>query len=182
MTLTRALCGLAALAGTAAPAAAQLAVMPAPRGPNRVLYTAPPWITNGLRPGAVPAAAAPAPVGRVPEVNEVRPNWTGPTIQAVAAPGAVVAPPVVKGPELPAIPPAPAVRPAAGEPGAIVVPATAPIVTATYMPPVAARPAARPTPPATAAQPDVWKRAGSPVGTSIPATLPGTTVPAPRGR
>ncbi len=192
MNLTRTICGLAALAATAAPASAQFALMPTPRGPNRILYPAPPWITNGLRAG-VPAAHAAAvsatPLGRLPEVNEVRPAWTGPKGPDASAPVLPLeAPPVVQltGPvapaALPAIPPAPAVRVATvpvATPTAAPMPVTPAAATAprphamperSVVPP---RSTARPVSAATGVRPDVWK----PTAT-IPATLPGTTVPA----
>ena len=61
MTFARKLCGLVALVGSAAPAGAQYAPpRPAPQGPTRLVFVAPPWITNAPRTG-IPAGVMPQP-------------------------------------------------------------------------------------------------------------------------
>jgi len=65
MTLARKLCGLVTLLASTAPAVAQYTPpRPAPQGPTRLVFVAPPWITNGPRTG-VPAGALP-PAGVLP--------------------------------------------------------------------------------------------------------------------
>lgn len=98
MTLARKLCGLIALAGSAAPAAAQYTPpRPAPQGPTRLVFVAPPWITNGPRTG-LPANPG---VVTQPQVNEFQPAPTAPRPMPLPpAPGTVL-------PAVPSIPPAP---------------------------------------------------------------------------
>lgn len=147
MPLARTLLGLVTLAGATAPVVAQPpAVWPAPKGPNRIVYPAPPWITSGPRTG-VPSGA-PVPM-QAPNVSEVR----------FVAPGAAA-------PEL--VTPAAAVASAAAPAGVPVAPAPRVVVDRAPV-----RSAARPAP--ATARPDVW-------APPAPVTLPGTTVPAPKGR
>lgn len=127
MPLARTLLGLVTLAGAAAPVVAQPpAVWPAPKGPNRIVYPVPPWVTNAPRTGIPSGAPVPAP--GVSEVRFVAPGTTAPEVVTPAAAAAPVAPPTV-------VPSAPAPR--------VVVDRTP------------APPATRPAPPATA-RPDVW--------------------------
>lgn len=130
MPLARTLLGLVTLAGTAAPVVAQPpAVWPAPKGPNRIVYPVPPWITNAPRTGIPSGAPVQAP--GVSEVRFVAPGTAAPAPEPVtpAAAAAPFAPPAV-------VPSAPAPR--------VVVDRTPPT------------PATRPTPPPTGARPDVW--------------------------
>lgn len=148
MPLARTLLGLVTLAGAAAPVVAQPpAVWPAPKGPNRIVYPVPPWITNAPRTGIPPGAPMPTHAPNVSEVRFVAPGTTAPESVTPAAATTPVAPPAV-------VPQAPAPR--------VVVDRT-PAPSAT-----------RPAPPATA-RPDVWSPTPAP-------TLPGTTVPARKGR
>lgn len=142
MTLARKLCGLVALVGSAVPATAQYAPpRPAPQGPTRLVFVAPPWITNGPRTG-LPAGAGLA----TPHVNEVPPAPMTPQLAPLPpapTPGTVV-------PAVPTIPPAP---PAGVTPAGATAPRTAPGPRITSSP-----------------RPDVW-RAGTVTlpGTIVPA-------------
>ncbi|HEX4612440.1 MAG TPA: hypothetical protein VH092_29875 [Urbifossiella sp.] len=181
MSLTRTLCGLAALAATSAPAAAQLKVMPAPTSPNRIIYPPPPWITNAPKAGTA-AAPAPAPlplvpVDRLPEVNEVRPATASP-------PPALVPDPVPVRPSatqpLPLIPVLPTAAPATPPAAAGARPALTAAASPRQPSPATVAPTApgRSAPGAVqpASRPDVWAPAASPV-------VPGTTLPpVPRDR
>ena len=78
MTLARKLCGLVALIGSAAPAVAQYTPpRPAPQGPTRLVFVAPPWITNAPRTG-IPGPALPQPT-----IGEVSPTPIPTTIPTV---------------------------------------------------------------------------------------------------
>ena len=201
MTLARTLFGLATLAGSAAPAAAQLSVMPAPRDPTRIIYPAPPWVINGLRPGVASTVYAAPPAAVPADVNAVRPNWTGPQPPTGAAPAVAPAPESAPAPRpapvsvapavvIPTLPAAPSTPPVPSASPAVVplVPTAAPVAPVTPVggtaprlnpgivdrPATPGRPLYRPSStPATTPRPDVWGP-----GTPIPATLPRPTAPA----
>lgn len=182
MSVARTLCGLAALAGTAANAAAQFQVLVTPTAPNKMIHPAPPWILHPGRPGVVPAGAPAA----APQMTEVRPNWTGPQAGAPAAaapepapqpapvrPLPTLATPPATTPDLPAVPATPLTLPAmppAAAPTPLTIPtAPAGVSRGEYRPAGTTR---------TPTSPNVWAPQ-----TGIPATLPGTVVPAAaRGR
>jgi hypothetical protein len=97
MNLVRTLAGLAALAGTAAPALAQMPARPTTTPPlvNRIFYPVPPWLKADPRPIPAPVSTTATP-DRQPEVSEVRQT-------------ASVQPPLTV-PDLIPVPPAPTTR------------------------------------------------------------------------
>ena len=91
MTLARKMFGLVALVSSAAPAFAQYTrPRPAPQGPTRYVFVAPPWITNGPRTGMPAGAMPPLPGAELPPTTTPVPSVV-PAVPAIPP----VAPPVV---------------------------------------------------------------------------------------
>lgn len=152
MTLARKLFGLVAVVVSAAPAAAQYThPRPAPQGPTRLVFPAPPWITNGPRAGMPGGPGVVTQPGQAPVVNE-------------AAPAPMASPPMLlpqtpaPGIVLPAVPATPPVPPAGVAPAGATAPRTAPGPRST-----------------TPVRPDVWRPGTATVpGTIVPAPKKGS--------